>query len=393
MNYQAIRNRISPHSVFVINALLIALASRILLTFANWYTLVVLPMVPNFNPGIPDSYIPDAPWLDGWARWDSSHYVMLATDGYGPAGSSREGQGVGFFPALPLAMRWLSTIFGDPNNSRHNAISGIVIANVCFLISVVLLALLAKSLQGPNIALTTIALFSFSPISFFFSAAYTESIFVMAVIGTFLLAEKQKWAGSACMIFLASATRLFGLFLIPAVLYMMWKKKESARNYIPVLVIAPLGTASYFGWLWYEYGTPFAYFDAQSNWGDWHVRVGTYINQTIDAPFTMISDPMRTIIVLYVLIALAFLATLPLAWKSTTKAIAGFSTFMVVFHLFYTWNSLGRYMLPAIGCFIGLAWFMHQDHCPKIIKEALLPSSAILMTTLCILYAHGYWVI
>lgn len=379
--------------MLVINAIVIGLTSRVLLTFANWYTLVVLPMVPNFNPGIPDSYIPDIPWLDGWARWDSSHYVMIATDGYGPAGAANEGQGVGFFPAFPLAMRALSTVFGDPTNPRHNAISGIALANICFMIAVVLLVLLTQRLQGPDIALTTVTLFSFSPVSFFFSAAYTESMFVMAVIGAFLFAEKGKWLGSAGMIFLASATRLLGLILIPAVLYMIWKRKEPIKSYIPLLTVAPLGTAFYFGWLWFEYGTPFAYFDAQANWGDWHVRVGTYIDQALHAPYSMITDPMRIIIVLYVMIALAFLATLPLAWKTTPVSIAGFSALMVIFHLVYTWNSLGRYMLPAIGCFIGLAWFMHQERCPKVLKEVLVPASAILMTTLCVLYAHGYWVI
>lgn len=364
-----------------------------MLTLANWYTLVVLPMVPNFNPHIPDSYLPEHPWLDGWVRWDSIHYVLIASEGYGPAGAPNEGQGVGFFPAFPMAMRAVAGLLGDTSSPQKAAVAGVLVANLCFLIAALLLAAVARKYHNDDIARTAIVLFSFSPVSFFFSAAYTESMFVMAVVGAFFLAERGRWVGSSLMMALASATRLFGLVLIPAVMFIAWKKKEPLRSYLPIVLISPLGTAGYFGWLWYEYGNPLAYFDAQANWGDWQVRVGTYITQLINAPWSMIVDPMRTVITLYVAIAVVFALTLPLAWKATSQAIAGFSAFMVLFHMAYTWNSLGRYMLPAIGCFIGVAWALHHPRCPSWVRETIAPASAILMTTFSVLYAHGYWII
>lgn len=378
---------------FFLSACTIALASRIMLFFANWYTLAVLPMVPNFNPGIPDSYLPDHKWLDGWARWDSAHYIMIATEGYGEPTPEGEGRGIGFFPAFPIAMRMGAWLLGDSSDPRKAAIAGIAIANVCFLIAVLLLAAITRKYHDDPIALTSVVLFSFSPVSFFFSAVYTESLFVMAVLGTFFLAERGQWVASSLMMALASATRLFGLVLIPAVLYIAWKRKEPLRTYLPVVLISPLGTIGYFAWLWHRYGDPLGYFNAQSNWGDWQVRVGTYITQLWNAPFGTVTDPMRTVIVLYVAIAVAFAATLPFAWKASSRAIAGFSSFMVLFHLVYTWNSLGRYMLPALGCFIGLAWALHQPRCPSWVRETLFSVSAILMTTFSVLYAHGYWII
>jgi hypothetical protein len=337
--------------------------------------------------------LPDTPWLDGWARWDSIHYVLISTEGYGAAGAPNELQGVGFFPGFPLAMRAVSWLLGDTSDPQKAAIGGIVVANVCFLLAALLLAAITRGYHGNDIARTSVVLFSFSPVSFFFSAAYTESLFVMAVVGTFFLAERGRWIGSSLMMALASATRLFGLVLVPAVLFIAWKKKEPIRTYLPIVLISPLGTVGYFGWLWYEYGEPLAYFHAQANWGDWHVRVGSYASRLLNSPWTMVVDPMRTVIVLYVAIAVAFALTLPFAWKASSRAIAGFSTFMVLFHMVYTWNSLGRYMLPAIGCFIGLAWALHQPKCPSWVRETLIPVSAILMTTFSVLYAHGYWII
>ena len=160
----------------------IVMSSRILLTFANWFTLSVLPMVPNFNPGLPDSYLPDDKWIDGWARWDTIHYVLIATEGYGPAGSEREGQGTGFFPAYPLAMRFVAWIIGDSTNPQYAAIAGVIIANLCFLGAALMLGAYVRSSLGEDIALTSVILLAFSPVSFFFSAAYTESRFVISVI-------------------------------------------------------------------------------------------------------------------------------------------------------------------------------------------------------------------
>lgn len=378
---------------FYLGILAIAVLSRVALTFANWYTLKVLPKVSNFNPHIPDSYLPEALWLDGWVKWDSIHYVIIASQGYGPAGEPNEGQGVGFFPAYPLLMRAAAWIMGDASSAQNAAIAGVVLSNIFFLLAALFLAAIVRTYHNDAITTTTIVLLSFSPVSFFFSAAYTESLFVMAVAGAFLLAERSRWLGSSMMIFLASATRLLGLVLIPAILYMAWRRGEKLRAYIPLLVVAPLGTASYFGWLWWEYRDVFAYFNAQANWGGWDVRVTNYISHAWHNPLDMISDPMRVIIVLYVAIALAFACAIPLAWKAGPKALAAFSAFMVLFHLVYTWNSLGRYMLPALGCFVGVAWALHQPRCPVWVRESLVPVSAIVMTALSVLFAHGYWII
>ena len=377
----------------VLSVLTIAVSSRLLLTFANWFTLSVLPMVPNMNPGLPDSFLPNHKWLDGWVRWDSIHYVLIATEGYGRPTSTSPGTGVGFFPAFPMAMRFGAWLMGDTTNQQYAAIAGVITANLCFMIAAIMLALLVRRHHSKEIALTAVVLFSFSPVSFFFSAAYTESMFVMGVIGAFLLAERGNWWGSALMAALASGTRLFGLFLIPALLLAAWQKREPIRSYIPLIVISPLGTVAYFGWLWWRNGTPFGYFESQANWGDWNIRVGNYIRTLLSDPSSLITDPLRGIILIYVAIAIVFALSLPLAYKTTSRPIFAFSALMVAFHMVYTWNSLGRYMLPAIGCFIGVAWLLHQPKCPRWINDLLIAGSALLMVTLSILYAHGHWII
>ncbi len=51
-------------------------------------------------------------WLHGWAQWDSGWYSAIAGGGYGyiPGRQST----IAFFPAYPLAIRYLSALVGGP---------------------------------------------------------------------------------------------------------------------------------------------------------------------------------------------------------------------------------------------------------------------------------------
>ena len=44
---------------------------------------------------------PRHPALDGWARWDSAHYIAVARYGYGDPRSPSPDGGIGFFPCIP----------------------------------------------------------------------------------------------------------------------------------------------------------------------------------------------------------------------------------------------------------------------------------------------------
>src|SRR4051812_6393530 len=93
-------------------ALLIAAATRIVLFTIAWISLRAFPRFDSYPEQLPDSFLPQHPFLDGWARWDASHYVAVAQLGYGnPASPSPHG-GLGFFPLYPLLMRAFVAVSG-----------------------------------------------------------------------------------------------------------------------------------------------------------------------------------------------------------------------------------------------------------------------------------------
>ena len=65
----------------------------------------------------------------------------------------------------------------------------------------------------------TVVLIAFFPAAVFFSAAYTESLFLALSVGVLLAARRERWALAGALGALAAATRSMGVLLIvPALL-------------------------------------------------------------------------------------------------------------------------------------------------------------------------------
>lgn len=380
-------------SSLTFQVLAIALISRIGLAFANWFSLRILPRLPIYESQRADWFLPQNPLFDGWARWDSAHYINVALNGYGLDDPEQMGQRVAFFPLYPLLIRAVAFVTGAEESNAGYAIAAIIAANLCFLAAVPLFARLVERLASVDVARIATTLLCISPLAFFFNAAYTESLFLLLSIGALLFAYDRKWLPASVCIALASGTRLFGLALMPALLLIAWRNRAPLRDLLTICVVSPLGTIAFFGWLWREYGDPMTYFNAQANWGGWNDRVGQYLDLLVEAPRQMLTAPMHTIILINVALALIWLVALIWVWKHLEPGIALYSTIIVVFHLVYTWNSLGRYLLPAVGVYIAVAMLLNRPGWNTWVRESVYIGSAIALTTLTILFSHGFWIV
>ena len=85
----------------VLHAVLLAALSRVALFAIAWLGLRAIPRLSPYPEQLPDSFLPDNPALDGWARWDAAHYIAVAQYGYGDPVSPSPDGGVGFFPSTP----------------------------------------------------------------------------------------------------------------------------------------------------------------------------------------------------------------------------------------------------------------------------------------------------
>lgn len=149
--------------------------------------------------------------LDLPSRWDTGWYLGIANTGYSyaPDSKAQYQQNIAFFPAYPMAMRLLSPLFG-----RHTVWTGVVISIVAFYFALVYLLRLARSeLGNDDQAAAAVALIAAYPFAVFFSAAYTESLFLLTLVAAVYHFRRNELWRSACWGFLCGLTRPPGCFL------------------------------------------------------------------------------------------------------------------------------------------------------------------------------------
>ena len=139
--------------------------------------------------------------LDLPARWDTGWYLGIATEGYrfDPNARADYQQNIAFFPAFPMSMRYLSVVLG-----RQPLWTGVAISLVSFFIALTYYLRLARSLlKDEEKAVTAVMLLAAYPFAVFFSAAYTEGLFLLTLIGAvYHFHQNQLWRaalwGFAC---------------------------------------------------------------------------------------------------------------------------------------------------------------------------------------------------
>jgi hypothetical protein len=140
-------------------------------------------------------------------RWDSNWYVDIAQHGY-----RHESVEPAFFPLYPLLMRGLGEVVGSV------VVAGVAISLVAFFVALVLLHRLTELELGPEVARRAPLLLALFPTSLFFSAVYTEALFLALELGAFVAARRGRWALAGALGGLGAATRNTGWLLAPVLL-------------------------------------------------------------------------------------------------------------------------------------------------------------------------------
>jgi hypothetical protein len=216
--------------------------------------------------------------LDALARIDGQNYRHIAETGY--QYEPGEPSYVAFFPAFPLAARWLSMLSGLATVS-----SELIVANTCCFIAFgVMRAYLrlrgtgkvgtsrgapaargadlpARSGESPDYALLSMALV---PTTFFFRVAYTESMFTCLAIIT-LYAIARRWPATivASVVGLATAVRPVGICLLLPLAAYAWRRREpkfrAACRVAGTILLGCWGLGAYMLFLGERFGQPLAF--------------------------------------------------------------------------------------------------------------------------------------
>jgi len=157
--------------------------------------------------------------LDLPARYDAGWYLDIAVYGYrwDPAATGQ--QSIAFMPALPMMMRWGGRLLGG-----HPIWAGQILVLAASLWAFVYVFRLARSALGdPDRAAWAVALLASYPFAVFFSAVYTESIFLLCSAGAFFHLGRREYVRTAAFALLCGFARPNGFLLaVPLSLVALW---------------------------------------------------------------------------------------------------------------------------------------------------------------------------
>jgi hypothetical protein len=151
-----------------------------------------------------------------FATWDAIWYLKIAEHGYDPL--LAHGNSAAFFPLYPLTLRGVHELVPvAPLATTGVAVSTLLFAGVC-----VLLHRLTRERFDEGVARRTVVYLAVFPLAFVFSAVYTESLFLVLTLASFLMLERGRIAAASGFGALAVLTRPVGLVLAPAIAWRVW---------------------------------------------------------------------------------------------------------------------------------------------------------------------------
>ncbi|MDP2663212.1 MAG: mannosyltransferase family protein [Dehalococcoidia bacterium] len=364
---------------------LVFLGLRVFLSLAVVLIYPLLPVSPN---GVPWSALPDQPLLDVWAKWDSGWYANIALTGY--HFSAERASNIAFLPLYPMAIKVLSLFVGNV------WISGILVANAAFLGSLIVLFKLTRLKLGRAAADRTILYISAFPSAFFFLCMYSESIYLLTVLLTFYLWERNKGWPAGLFGGLAAIARPMGilLFLSGAARKLFEDRRTESRlvswDSLSLLLI-PLVLGVFLVYSYAAFGEPLAFLKSRElGWNEPLSLIPLSHRELFAALMdgTALSGGLQRLRLLDAASAVVFLAMVVPIFKKLGSTYGIYALGSVVMPLIVTLDGLMRYVLVIFPAFMIMGSWVPM----KRIAVPLLVLSAMLTALLASMFARWYFV-
>jgi hypothetical protein len=208
----------------------VALASRIAVLVAGYAGVAAI----GFPAGAAGFTASGDPVLNLPARFDAGWYGTIALEGYSFQGRFDRQQNVAFFPAFPALARILGYPFGAfaPNVPTERRLArvlwaGVVISIAAFAWAAVYFWRLAREMIGEDRAFDAVVWLAAYPFAVYFSAAYTESLFLLGSVAAFYHFRRGELAPAFVWGLLVGLTRPNGCFL--SIVLAVMAGREMAR--------------------------------------------------------------------------------------------------------------------------------------------------------------------
>jgi len=343
-------------------------------------------------------------FLDIWARWDSGYYLNIVQDGYfyRPGEKST----VAFFPLYPLFVDFLDSLLKNP------VLAGIMVSNSCFIAALIFLYKLTHLELGEEAAKRAVTYLCIFPTSFFFSAVYTESTFLVFAVASLYFAKKKRWGWAGIMGMLCASSRIVGVIMWGVVglewlrlhgwtLTKVYKKEawlgfvgglKSDWHSLVALSAIPLGLFSYMVFLKQSFTDPIAFWSVQAAWG--RESLGTIAILIRDIGGLLSQDIMTGQGDIWWHVgfdSLALLSALVISvfiWRKLGSSYALYVLLSALIPSLSSTQSLMRYFLVMFPIFMLLGyWGKH-----KAVHETLSLSFSVLAGLFFALFVNWYFV-
>src|ERR1700704_5730789 len=143
-------------------------------------------------------------------QWDANWFLGIAQHGYTTK------QSASFFPLYPLLTRALGFVL------RSDLVAGVTISLVAAGFAGVAVLRIAERYAGYRVARDSVLLLALYPISFVFTAVYSDGLFLALAAWAVVFALNGRAASAALLGALAVLTRPTGLALLPALGLLLW---------------------------------------------------------------------------------------------------------------------------------------------------------------------------
>jgi hypothetical protein len=316
-----------------------------------------------------------------WGRWDAEHYLRIANQGY-------FGTEPAFFPLYPLLIRIVGGFTGS------HLIAGLIVSNAASFLALLYLYKLVEHEYNRHVAQRATFFVSIFPTAIFFSAVYSESLFLFLTVASFYYMRERRWLMAGVFGFFAALTRSEGI-LLAAPLFIEWAiaAREGGREFFRYWVddvvkpfvgmaLVPLGLATYMAYLWVINGDPLRFSHVQSHWGRYfappwvsfsntvHKIVAAHSTQTVANETLELAFTALMVIVLIVgfrrlrlsyVVYMAFSIVIPMCTASLMSMPRFALVLFPMFALFGLWgarptfqNAYVAFSLPLLGLFTVL---------------------------------------
>lgn len=303
---------------------------------------------------------------DTFARYDTGWYVGIARDGYRFVEGGRSN--LAFFPAYPMAMRAAGWALGG--RTADYFLGGILVAWTAYVVSMVMLFLLARLDMDDDSAWRAVVMASVFPFAFFFGVAYSESLFVALMVTSVYGFRTGRWTVGGVAGAAAVCTRANGIMALPALAWLAWRGCQEAHvRWQPWAAVGAV-CAGFAAWCAYVYalsGNPWEWASSIQRWGylpggaPWQPLVDL-VRALWERSYQFLStERMAPYDSLNGVTALSCLAALPFIWHRLGTAYGLFVAVNLALPLSSgQYEGLGRYCAVLFPVSLWLATIRHQ---------------------------------